>query len=87
MPIPPVAKRSFPTYDSRFQTWERWSALTGGIQHDRSLQPVPETAWTTWANQYVALPEYAGLQLPRPQFFKDWRSWAHAINHTLRDAS
>jgi hypothetical protein len=71
-------------YDPRFLTWEHWSALqvSTHLQHGPSvLQGVPESDWKKWAAQFVSLPDHAGDGLPWPEFFKNWRDWAFAVNH------
>lgn len=74
-------------FGTRFGSWDHWTSLMVSVhlQHGPAgiEQRVPEERWQEWATQFVSLPEHAGDNLPRPQFFKSWQDWAEAVNHVF----
>lgn len=69
-------------YDPRHLTFEAWSTYTGadlarfGVISTRAS----EAEWRGWAASLRMLPAVAALNIPDPQGYPDWQSWAYRFN-------
>ena len=70
------------TIDPRRETFSVWASQTNCIL-DQDLPIGPERSWKKWAKEIVLVPMVADKAPPRPEFFRDWRTWAMLFNQAL----
>ena len=72
-------------FDPRFLEFPHFANLTGQLLARYGYVPhrVEEKQWRYWANAVRQIPAITPFQVPDPQLYTDWQSWAYRLSEAL----
>lgn len=85
LPPPVIPSQSLRTIQPVQMSLKDWADRTTGIvQKFGFLQQIADDDWVAWGMNLVkVLSQVKGGQIPRPDQFSDWRTWAVRINQVI----
>jgi len=71
--------------DPRYLDLPTWAATISADLAPFGQIPVTtsEGNWRAWAQLIRGIPAVAALNVPDPQWFPNWQSWAHQFNSAV----